>query len=423
MTDPSTEFDLSSCQAFADVPEQALGLLQERCSVRRFHAGEVLIRQGDEGDSLLILVEGSASAIAHTEDGLSSHVGDFSDYDVLGEMALITGEPRTAEVIAESAGVALTLAVADFHEIVMQFPDLAVVLTHTITERLGEQSADGMGGKRVGDFLIKRCVGRGGMAVVYEAIDGGGRRVALKMMSHSLVYRKGGLARFEREADLLAGLEHDNVAGVYGRFPAYKTCFMALEFCDGCDLLDLIKRGYRPSDGDVRRILGQLAAGLHYLHGKDVMHRDLKPQNVLVSRDGRVQLTDFGVARSFDDMPGEALTVPGSIVGTPMYMAPAQILGAPANAASDLYSLGCVLLCLVTGEPPFAGSHVMDVVEKKRGFKLPSRRKVGHKVSRDVYRCLKTLLEVDEARRELDLARLAKWSERVEIPAEYFPET
>lgn len=412
VNDPSGDVNaLSRCAALSDLDAATLEIIRQHCTVRTFDAGETLIRQGDAGDSLLLLLEGGASAEVRDAEGNRQPVGDFGPYEIIGEMAILTGEQRTADVVARRKGSALQLSTERFQQLVVQHPELGVVLTHMVAERLGEQSADGLGGKTVDRYRIRRCIGRGAMAIVYEAEEQpDGATVALKMMSHRLIYERGAMARFQREADMLLQLEHENVARALRSFSAYKTCFIAMEFCDGGDLAAMALAGFRPDEKEVLRIIGQIATGLIYLHGRNVVHRDLKPRNVLTTRAGVLKLADFGLARALATPIDQGLTLPGTILGTPNYMAPEQFEEAPCSPASDVYALGCVALELLTGEPPFQGKTLWDTIKLKRGHSLPPRRKIGRGISRKLHGFLCACLEPDPDERDVDLHAAARWA-------------
>jgi len=347
-------------------------------------------------------------------------VGEFGPHDIVGEMALLTGNPRMADVTAEESGFALALSTQGFQELVQVHPQLAVVLTHMVAARLGQTSTDGLGGKTVDRYRISRCIGRGGMAIVYEARElESGRTVALKMMSHRLVYEPSAQARFRREADVLFLLEHRNIARVFRRFNAYRTLFFAMEYCDGGDLLSMIRRGFRPDEKETRRLVGQLAAGLAFLHSRGVVHRDVKPSNVLVTREGLLKLADFGLATDLPSRVDSSMVTPaGVILGTPHYMAPEQMDGAPATTRSDVYALGCVLLEVLTGRPPFSGTGLYEILENKRSLALPARSELGPRgISRRLYSVLQTCLACEPEQRKVDLKALARWGKPLRIPA------
>ncbi|WP_408056589.1 serine/threonine-protein kinase [Streptomyces gardneri] len=196
------------------------------------------------------------------------------------------------------------------------------------------------------------CIGRGGMGEVWQATDEVlGRPVAVKLMlGHGTDPSAGD--RFRLEAQTAARLSHPHVVGVFDFGTWDGKLFLVMELVEGDSLAG------SPSDPlvlpaeRVAVVAAHAAAGLAAAHRQGVVHRDIKPGNLLVDAEGTVKLADFGIARFVDD-PSAALTTTGQIVGTGLYLAPERALGQPASSASDVYSLGCVLYQLLTGQPPF----------------------------------------------------------------------
>ena len=200
-------------------------------------------------------------------------------------------------------------------------------------------------------FTIVREIGRGGMGTVFEAQDNElQRRVALKFLhGRSLI----GLERFQVESRTLARLQHPNVVAVHEVGEVEGGVFLVMDFVDGESLDHRVRRGpLEPREA--ARIAREVALGLEHCHAHDVLHRDVKPGNVLLAEDGRVLLTDFGVAKELDESRG--LTKTGAMVGTPAYMPPEQALGErrAVDARSDVFALGATLYELLTGDPPQA---------------------------------------------------------------------
>ena len=250
----------------------------------------------------------------------------------------------------------LLLSASDFDLLAGRHPDLRVLLTEVVAERLGQSRYDGLGGKHVHGYQIVQCVGRGGMGVVYEARHvETGQKVALKMMNHRLIYQLHALRRFRREAAILATLEHPSLARLNGSFSAYKTEFLAMEFCQGQTLNRAIAaRGPLP-EALVRNMLGQLADALLYVHGRGIVHRDLKPSNIVLTPSGTVKLLDFGIGMvERDSEQWNALkttTRPVGLIGTPRYMAPEQFSDRAVDRRADFYSLACVAFEALSGRP------------------------------------------------------------------------
>jgi hypothetical protein len=411
---------LARCAALCDLDPAILDRIFESTVLRRHTIGEEVIAQGDPGDCLLVLVEGRAKARVRRPDGESHEVGTFAPGDVFGEMALVNREPRSADVVAETDLRLLALAAEDFHEIARHHVELGMVLTRLIGERLGRAEHDGLGGKTLHGYRVLRCVGRGGMAMVYEAEqEATGRRVALKMMSHALLYDLQALGRFRQEADVVASLDHDNVAKLFERFPAFGTQFLALEYCDGPPLSLVAGRGVPLREERARPILGQIARGLAYVHERKIVHRDLKPANVMLTSRGVVKITDFGLARPGLEPGGVTSSLAHTLAGTPAYMAPEQLHGEPADARGDVYALGCIAWELVTGCGLFRATSLVDLIRHKQELALPAASEIGPRgVSAELHAFLESALAPDPAARPVSVAALAGWAGPAEVEAQ-----
>jgi serine/threonine-protein kinase len=215
---------------------------------------------------------------------------------------------------------------------------------------------------RIGKFEILSLIGRGAMGTVYKARDPYiDRMVALKRISLSEFLpddqKEEFKARFFVEARAAGGLKHPNIVTIHDVDEAGGVPFMAMEFIEGGSLSKLMKdRGALPMD-EASAIVRQVALGLAYAHERGIVHRDIKPDNILLDRNGRVVITDFGAAH----LNTSDLTRTGEVLGTPHYMSPEQILGDPVDGRSDLFSLGVVFYLLVTGRRPFKGDTVSSV--------------------------------------------------------------
>jgi serine/threonine protein kinase/beta-lactam-binding protein with PASTA domain len=210
-------------------------------------------------------------------------------------------------------------------------------------------------------YLIMRKLGSGGMAEVYLAEDQElGRRVALKLLNDRHATDAQFVERFRREAQSAAGLNHPNIVSVFDRGQAEGTYYIALEYLDGRTLKELLIRN-GPTPIPITLDYGrQILSALAFAHRNGVVHRDIKPHNIVVGGDGRLKVTDFGIARSGASQMTEA----GSIVGTAQYLSPEQARGAPVDPRSDLYSLGIVLYEMLTGEVPFTGDAPVEIAMK-----------------------------------------------------------
>jgi beta-lactam-binding protein with PASTA domain/predicted Ser/Thr protein kinase len=212
-----------------------------------------------------------------------------------------------------------------------------------------------------GRYRVVRKLGTGGMANVYLAEDQElGRRVAIKMLDDRHAQDEQFVERFRREAKNAAGLSHPNIVSIYDRGEAEGTYYIAMEYLEGRTLKELIlSRGPTPIPVAID-YTRQILAGLAFAHRKGIVHRDIKPHNVVVGPDGRLKVTDFGIARSGTSQMTEA----GSIIGTAQYLSPEQARGAPVDQRSDIYSVGIVLYEMLTGTVPFTGETPLEIAMK-----------------------------------------------------------
>ena len=238
-------------------------------------------------------------------------------------------------------------------------------------------------------YLIVRKLGAGGMANVYLAEDQElGRRVALKMLNDRHAHDEQFVERFRREAKNAAGLSHPNIVSIYDRGEAEGTYYIAMEYLDGRTLKELlIRNGPTPTPIAID-YARQILAAVAFAHRNGIVHRDIKPHNVMVGADGRLKVTDFGIARSGTSQMTEA----GSIIGTAQYLSPEQARGATVDQTSDLYSVGIVLYEMLTGEVPFSGDTPVEIAMKHLSTvpRPPSelRPEVSHDLDSIVLRAL-----------------------------------
>jgi len=211
-----------------------------------------------------------------------------------------------------------------------------------------------------GRYVLGEMIGTGGMADVYRAHDQRlAREVAVKVLRSDLARDPSFVARFRKEAFAAAGLNHPGIVAVYdsGEEPAP---YIVMELVSGHTLRDLIHRGERLPLARALEIGEGILAALEYSHERGIVHRDIKPANIMITDQGDVKVMDFGIARALDDL-GATLTSTWNIVGTAQYLSPEQALGEIADARSDIYSTGCLLYEVLTGQPPFTGDTPVSI--------------------------------------------------------------
>jgi hypothetical protein len=223
----------------------------------------------------------------------------------------------------------------------------------------------------LGRYRLGVVIGSGGMGTVLSATDEVlGRQVALKVLREDLAGDDRALARFRQEARIAASLSHPGIAAVYDFAEEEGRQAIVMELLDGHDLHSVRQLEGRLQPAVVATLLAEAADALAYAHGLGAVHRDIKPANIFLTRTGTVKITDFGVAYA----GGAGLTTTGALVGTPDYLAPEQVRGERATAASDLYSLGCVAFELLCGQPPFGGDNSIAVATARLDAPAPSPR-------------------------------------------------
>jgi serine/threonine-protein kinase len=245
--------------------------------------------------------------------------------------------------------------------------------------------------ERIGNCRIVEEIASGGMAVVYRAVqDPLGRTVAIKALKTSAAQEENVVTRFEREAKSLANLQHENIIHVYDYIRERGAMFIVMEYVQGIDLYDLLEKGGRLPYDVAAIIAMQVARALDYVHYRGIVHRDVKPANIMIARTGAVKVMDFGIARdtSFAD-----LTEAGTGIGTPAYMSPEQVLGDKLDARSDIFSLGVVLYQMLTGSKPFIEDEKKSAMHKIRLEKHESARKLNPEIPRELNNVIDKCLE------------------------------
>jgi serine/threonine protein kinase len=275
-------------------------------------------------------------------------------------------------------------------------------------------------GQKLGAYEVVSLLGKGGMGEVYRARDSRLKReVAIKVLPEAFVRDPERLARFQREAEVLASLNHSNIAAIHDLEEAEGTQFLVLELVEGETLAERIAKGGLPT-GEALDIAGQIAEALEAAHEKGVIHRDLKPANIKVLPGGRVKVLDFGLAKVLTVASHEAPTMlsqsgEDSILGTPAYMSPEQARGKTADERADIWAFGCVLYEMLAGRRSFPGDSSADIIASvvksdpdwsslPEGIPPPVKRLLRRCLQKDPNRRLRHIadakLEVDEAASE-----------------------
>jgi serine/threonine protein kinase/Tol biopolymer transport system component len=285
-----------------------------------------------------------------------------------------------------------------------------------------DHSQSSLVGRKLGAYKIVSMLGAGGMGEVYQARDTKlGRDVAIKVLPAEFVHDAERLARFQREARMLAALNHPNIATIYGLEQSEGVHYLVMELVPGHTLAERVRAGALKME-EALRVAAQIAEALEAAHEKGVIHRDLKPANVKVTPEGRVKVLDFGLAKAFAGDGGLDLsnapmlsamgTEEGRILGTPAYMSPEQARGKPVDKRTDIWAFGCVLYEMLTGKEAFRGETLSDtiaaVLEREPAWEvLPPETPV--KIRDLLRRCMqkdsqRRLRDIGDARIEIEEA-------------------
>lgn len=258
----------------------------------------------------------------------------------------------------------------------------------------------------IGPYEVVRELGRGGMGVVYRGRDPMlDRPVAIKLVSESILGEHTAVERFLREARTMARIADPNVVQIYFIGEHDGRPFIAMEFIEGEDLSNILKRQGTLPPNEALRIIGLAARGLHAAHRAGVIHRDIKPANLIRTSEGGIKITDFGIALAQDG--ASKLTGTGAIVGTPGYLSPEACLGNPLDARSDIYSLGVVLYELLVGRLPYRNSSPLSMMMEIVQAEVPDLLKVDRSYDPALAALLRTMLAKDANQRYPDCATLA----------------
>jgi serine/threonine protein kinase len=275
--------------------------------------------------------------------------------DILGEMALVTGEPRSAHVDAETEMDLWQISREDFERIAQEFPELRGFLTEIIAERFASSRITAE--RNIGKYIITDIIGRGGYSIVYKGIHSSlNMPVVVKMLNHDMAMEPRFIENFEKEARIIAQFNHENIVRVYDIEARFQTVFIIMEHLEGRSLSQVLhEMHWLPAQRAVHYLL-QVCAGLQYAHERGIVHQDIKPGNVFILPGERAKILDFGLAAPCG--------TESTLTGTPYYMSPEQVECLPVDERADIYSLGIMTYEMLAGRRPFPEDDphaVMDV--------------------------------------------------------------
>jgi serine/threonine-protein kinase len=258
-----------------------------------------------------------------------------------------------------------------------------------------------------GRYQVISRIAAGGMGEVYRARDTIlGREVAVKILHANLAGDRGFVDRFRREARAAALLNHPNIVGVYDWGSSDGTYYMVMEYVPGSNLRSLLREHGRLEPAQVIEILVQVLAALDHAHGHGIVHRDVKPENILIAQDGRLKVADFGLARAYAE--SYVSQVEGTVTGTVQYLSPEQIQGKAADPRTDLYALGVVAFELLTGKAPFTGETSLSIAYQHLSGRVPPPSTVARDVPAAVDAVVQHATEKDPRNRPASARAMAE---------------
>jgi serine/threonine protein kinase len=382
-------FILNRIDILQDIESEAMRDIARSVELASFKRGETLISRGQQSERLYMIFSGEVEVlIPDVIRGIDRKV-TLSKGAVVGEISLLTKEPYSADVVATKDTSVLFLNRKIFNRLIQSYKSFASRMSSLVSERMAQSG----GINQVGDYQLLKRLGEGSMAIVFQAYDPALERdVAIKMLKYELSHDQDFLSRFAREAKIIARLNHPNIVHVHEVLNELSTSFMVMERLTGMDLSAVLKQKFRLSLAQARRILTQVAAALEYAHNEGIVHRDVKPSNIIINQFNHVKITDFGLAKPPDDKNE-------NIEGSPHYLAPEIIQSLPVDGRADIYAMGIMAFHMLTGSPPFTAKSLDKILDMHVNKRPPDIHSYRNDIDQDMALFIERALEKDASKR------------------------
>lgn len=328
------------------------GPLARKMNFRHIPKGERFITQGGIGDEAFVIQRGSCIVVVEKEGELHP-IGHRGEGDIVGMISLLTGERRHAHVEAETDMDVRVIDPEQLDAISNHDPDMMMFLTELVADRFDSRrpTAD----RTIGKYIATDIIGRGGYGIVYKGMHAAlNMPVVIKMMRHHLAMDDHFSAIFHNEAQIIAGLRHENIVRVYDIEERFRTIFIIMEYVEGESLKHFLERKQAMPPALAANFLMQICSGLDYAHRKGIIHRDINTSNVIIQPHGRIKILDFGLACPIG-------TEDFGSSGTVFYMAPEQIESHMLDQRTDIYALGITAYEMATGLRPFPEDDLQEL--------------------------------------------------------------
>lgn len=383
---------LSEIDILKDIEPEALRDIARSGELADFNSGQKLIARGQQDNRMYMIFSGEVQVlIPDMIRGVDRKV-TLGKGAIVGEISLLTNKPYSADVIALTNVSVLYLKKAEFNRLIITYKSFARKMFSLISERMAQNG----GINQVGDYQLLKRLGEGSMATVFQAYDPALERdVAIKMLKYELSHDREFLARFQREAKIIAKLTHPNIVNVHEVINELSTGFMVMERLAGMDLSAVLKKKHHLSVVQTRRILTQVAAALEYAHREGIVHRDVKPSNIIINQFNHVTITDFGIAKPPDNKTS-------NIEGSPYYLAPEIIQSKPVDGRADIYAMGIMAFHMLTGSPPFKADSLHKILDMHVNKPAPDIGKYRDDVDQDMALFIEKSLQKDVSKRISD---------------------
>ncbi len=392
---------LSGVQILQDLEVDTIQDIARSVQVAEFAAKDKLVERGQKGYRLYIIFSGRVEVRIPDTLRDSERKVELNKGAVVGEISLLTHDVYTADVIALKPTTALYLDRLQFMRLIEQHKSFAETMSQLMSERMAMNG----GFNRVGKYELTGKLGEGNMAVVFSAYDRElDREVAIKMLKYELALNPEFVARFEREARIIASLNHPHIINVFEVIDAFSTRFIVMEKLEGHNLWERLQQQGAFAIQQTREILSQLASALEYAHqhgDEGIVHRDIKPSNIVIDEFGNIKLTDFGIASP----PQERST---GVEGTPSYLAPEIINGEAIDGRADVYALGVMAFHMLTNSLPFSASSLDKILAMQLRQQPPKIRNHCPDIDDEFAELIEHALEKDVDKRIHDWTEIRR---------------